>query len=81
MNFPEALCLKRLRCVSHLLVLTLLLVRWYVFFVLVTNSLTNGLVALGCQVSRMNPLSVKALQTVVICGMSLLSQVRFVGWV
>ncbi|HHX8335723.1 hypothetical protein [Vibrio diabolicus] len=40
--------------------------------------LVNSLVALGCQVSRMNPLPVKALQTVVICRMSLLSQARFV---
>ena len=38
--------------------------------------LINSLVARGCQVSRTNPLPVKVLQTVVICGMSLLSQVR-----
>ncbi|WP_272923468.1 hypothetical protein [Vibrio toranzoniae] len=41
--------------------------------------LINSLVALGCQVSRTNPLPVKVLQTVVICRMSLLSQARFVG--
>ncbi|MDN3617358.1 hypothetical protein [Vibrio gallaecicus] len=35
-------------------------------------------VALGCQVGRMNPLSAKVLQTVVVQRMSLLSQVRFV---
>ncbi|WP_161688565.1 hypothetical protein [Vibrio toranzoniae] len=57
----------------------MLLIRWCVFFVLATNSLTNGLVARGCQVGRTNPLPVKALQTVVICRMLLLSQVRFVG--
>ncbi|MDA0146756.1 hypothetical protein OCT63_21325 [Vibrio sp. RW] len=66
---------------SHLLVLTLLLIRWCVFFVLMTNVLKNSLAALGCQVGRTNPLPVKALQTVVVCRMSLLSQVRFVGWV
>ncbi|WP_222434463.1 hypothetical protein, partial [Vibrio cyclitrophicus] len=63
------------------LILTLLLIRWCVFFFLVANLLTNGLITLGCQVGRTNPLSVKALQTVVVCRMSLLSQVRFVSWV
>ncbi|MFB9153836.1 hypothetical protein ACFFUS_10870 [Vibrio gallaecicus] len=38
-------------------------------------------VELGCQVGRMNPLSAKVLQTVAVYRMSLLSQVRFVGWV
>ncbi|NAZ55648.1 hypothetical protein GL177_20320 [Vibrio toranzoniae] len=36
--------------------------------------LKNSLAALGCQVGRTNPLPVKALQTVVVCRMSLLSQ-------
>ena len=81
MNFPVALYWKCLRCVSHLLVLTLLLVHWCIFFVLAANSLTNGLVIFGFQASRTNPLLVKVFQTVVVCGMSLLSQVRFVGWI
>ncbi|NAZ98721.1 hypothetical protein GL181_20785 [Vibrio toranzoniae] len=67
--------------VSYLLVLTLLLVLWCVFFFLTADLLTNGLITLGCQVGRTNPLPVKALQTVVVCRMSLLSQVCFVGWV
>ena len=43
--------------------------------------MNSGFVALGCQVSRMNPLSAKAFQTVVVYRMSLLNQVRFVGWI
>ncbi len=39
----------------------------------VSNSLTNGFVALGYQVGRMNPLSAQVLQTVVVYRMSLLS--------
>ncbi|MGF1713245.1 hypothetical protein L4C37_22125 [Vibrio kagoshimensis] len=46
-----------------------------------SNSLTSGFVALGLQVGRMNPLSAKVLQTVVVQRMPLLSQVRFVGCV
>ncbi|MDN3617408.1 hypothetical protein [Vibrio gallaecicus] len=48
---------------------------------MVVNLLNSGFVALGCQVFRMNPLSAKTLQTVVVQRMSLLSQVRFVIWV
>ncbi|NAZ94601.1 hypothetical protein [Vibrio toranzoniae] len=66
---------------SHLLALTLLLIRWCVFFVLAAEVFVNSLVALDCQVSRTNPLPVKVLQTVVVCRLSLLSQVRFVGWI
>ena len=44
------------------------------------NYSINGLVSLGCQVSRTNPLPVRVLQIVVVWRMSLLSQVRFVGW-
>ncbi|MDN3617439.1 hypothetical protein [Vibrio gallaecicus] len=48
---------------------------------MVINSQSSGFVVLGCQVGRMNPLSAKTLQTVVVYRMSLLSQVHFVGWV
>ncbi|RBQ30327.1 hypothetical protein CRU92_12850, partial [Arcobacter sp. FW59] len=62
-------------------VLTLLLVLWCVLFVLVAKVLINSLVTFGCQVSRTNPLPVKALQTVVVYRISPFSHVRFVGWV
>ncbi|MDN3617333.1 hypothetical protein [Vibrio gallaecicus] len=48
---------------------------------MVSRSQKGRFVELGCQVGRMNPLSAKVLQTVVVQRMSLLSQVRFVVWV
>ncbi|MDN3617499.1 hypothetical protein [Vibrio gallaecicus] len=48
---------------------------------MVVNPHNSSFVALCCQVSRMNPLSAKTLQTVAVYRMSLLSQVRFVSWV
>ena len=50
------------------------------FFVFVADLQILGASALYRQVYRLNPLPVKVSQIVVARCMSLLSQVRFVGW-
>ncbi|WP_039832584.1 hypothetical protein, partial [Vibrio genomosp. F10] len=72
--FPVALYGKRFWWGSHLLILTFLLCSFARVLFLGSTYKILDLSALCRQVHRMNPLSVKTVQTVVIRRMSFLSQ-------